>query len=173
MLPDFRVRQRDYLLEISRALTQELDLVRAELAAVSAPPASAATETWPPVGLVPPVDLSPSVDAYPYSGQYEPEDPPEYAAVVRQIELPETPPIWAGPPVTWVNPAEAPLAETEPVAETAMSGEWSGFSLDIPLVAASAGDGRSLTVELDDVSLATARPAPLIDTVPTVTRRAS
>lgn len=26
MLPDFRVRQRDYLLEISRALTQELDL---------------------------------------------------------------------------------------------------------------------------------------------------
>jgi len=25
MLPDFRVRQRDYLLEISRALTQELD----------------------------------------------------------------------------------------------------------------------------------------------------
>ncbi len=28
MLPDFRVRQRDYLLEISRALTQELDLDR-------------------------------------------------------------------------------------------------------------------------------------------------
>ncbi|HQM55124.1 MAG TPA: ATP-binding protein [Anaerolineaceae bacterium] len=28
MLPDFRVRQRDYLLEISRALTQELDLVK-------------------------------------------------------------------------------------------------------------------------------------------------
>lgn len=28
MLPDFRVRQRDYLLEISRALTQELDLER-------------------------------------------------------------------------------------------------------------------------------------------------
>lgn len=28
MLPDFRVRQRDYLLEISRALTQELDLQR-------------------------------------------------------------------------------------------------------------------------------------------------
>ena len=26
MLPDFRVRQRDYLLEISRALTQELDI---------------------------------------------------------------------------------------------------------------------------------------------------
>ena len=26
MLPDFRVRQRDYLLEISRALTKELDL---------------------------------------------------------------------------------------------------------------------------------------------------
>ena len=26
MLPDFCVRQRDYLLEISRALTQELDL---------------------------------------------------------------------------------------------------------------------------------------------------
>ena len=26
MLPDFRVRQRDYLLEISRALTEELDL---------------------------------------------------------------------------------------------------------------------------------------------------
>ena len=26
MLPDFRVRQRDYLLEISRLLTQELDL---------------------------------------------------------------------------------------------------------------------------------------------------
>ncbi len=26
MLPDFRVRQRDYLLEITRALTQELDL---------------------------------------------------------------------------------------------------------------------------------------------------
>ena len=26
MLPDFRVRQRDYLLEISRALTQELNL---------------------------------------------------------------------------------------------------------------------------------------------------
>jgi len=26
MLPDFRVRQRDYLLEISRAITQELDL---------------------------------------------------------------------------------------------------------------------------------------------------
>src|SRR5512140_455578 len=26
MLPDFRIRQRDYLLEISRALTQELDL---------------------------------------------------------------------------------------------------------------------------------------------------
>ena len=26
MLPDLRVRQRDYLLEISRALTQELDL---------------------------------------------------------------------------------------------------------------------------------------------------
>src|SRR5215207_10249434 len=26
LLPDFRVRQRDYLLEISRALTQELDL---------------------------------------------------------------------------------------------------------------------------------------------------
>ena len=26
MLPDIRVRQRDYLLEISRALTQELDL---------------------------------------------------------------------------------------------------------------------------------------------------
>ena len=26
MLPDFRVRQRDYLLELSRALTQELDL---------------------------------------------------------------------------------------------------------------------------------------------------
>ena len=26
MLPDYRVRQRDYLLEISRALTQELDL---------------------------------------------------------------------------------------------------------------------------------------------------
>jgi hypothetical protein len=25
MLPDFRVRQRDYLLEIARALTQELD----------------------------------------------------------------------------------------------------------------------------------------------------
>jgi len=28
MLPDFRVRQRDYLLEISRALTEELDLDR-------------------------------------------------------------------------------------------------------------------------------------------------
>ena len=28
MLPDFRVRQRDYLLEISRALTQELDLTK-------------------------------------------------------------------------------------------------------------------------------------------------
>jgi K+-sensing histidine kinase KdpD len=28
MLPDFRIRQRDYLLEISRALTQELDLSR-------------------------------------------------------------------------------------------------------------------------------------------------
>ena len=28
MLPDLRVRQRDYLLEISRALTQELDLER-------------------------------------------------------------------------------------------------------------------------------------------------
>src|SRR5512147_1628412 len=28
MLPDFRIRQRDYLLEISRALTQELDLDR-------------------------------------------------------------------------------------------------------------------------------------------------
>ena len=26
MLPDFRVRQRDYLLEISRALTEALDL---------------------------------------------------------------------------------------------------------------------------------------------------
>ena len=26
MLPDYRVRQRDYLLEISRALTEELDL---------------------------------------------------------------------------------------------------------------------------------------------------
>jgi GAF domain-containing protein len=26
MLPDFRVRQRDYLLEIARALTEELDL---------------------------------------------------------------------------------------------------------------------------------------------------
>ncbi|GAG56220.1 unnamed protein product, partial [marine sediment metagenome] len=26
MLPDFRVRQRDYLLEILRAITQELDL---------------------------------------------------------------------------------------------------------------------------------------------------
>ena len=26
MFPDFRVRQRDYLLEISQALTQELDL---------------------------------------------------------------------------------------------------------------------------------------------------
>ena len=26
MLPDFRVRQRDYLLEISRALTSQLDL---------------------------------------------------------------------------------------------------------------------------------------------------
>ena len=26
MLPDFRVRQRDYLLEISRAITQELNL---------------------------------------------------------------------------------------------------------------------------------------------------
>ena len=26
LLPDFRVRQRDYLLEISRMLTQELDL---------------------------------------------------------------------------------------------------------------------------------------------------
>ena len=26
MLPDFRVRQRDYLLEIARAITQELDL---------------------------------------------------------------------------------------------------------------------------------------------------
>ena len=26
MLPDFRVRQRDYLLEISRAITEELDL---------------------------------------------------------------------------------------------------------------------------------------------------
>jgi len=26
MLPDLRVRQRDYLLEISRALTKELDL---------------------------------------------------------------------------------------------------------------------------------------------------
>ncbi len=26
MLPDFRVRQRDYLLEIGRALTQELNL---------------------------------------------------------------------------------------------------------------------------------------------------
>jgi hypothetical protein len=26
LLPDYRVRQRDYLLEISRALTQELDL---------------------------------------------------------------------------------------------------------------------------------------------------
>ena len=26
MLPDFRIRQRDYLLEIARALTQELDL---------------------------------------------------------------------------------------------------------------------------------------------------
>jgi hypothetical protein len=26
MLPDFRIRQRDYLLEISRALTQELEL---------------------------------------------------------------------------------------------------------------------------------------------------
>ena len=26
MLPDFRVRQRDYLLEIGRAITQELDL---------------------------------------------------------------------------------------------------------------------------------------------------
>jgi GAF domain-containing protein len=26
LLPDFRVRQRDYLLEISRAITQELNL---------------------------------------------------------------------------------------------------------------------------------------------------
>jgi len=26
LLPDFRVRQRDYLLEISRAITQELEL---------------------------------------------------------------------------------------------------------------------------------------------------
>ncbi len=26
MLPDFRVRQRDYLLEIAQALTEELDL---------------------------------------------------------------------------------------------------------------------------------------------------
>ena len=26
LLPDFRVRQRDYLLEIARALTEELDL---------------------------------------------------------------------------------------------------------------------------------------------------
>jgi len=26
LLPDFRIRQRDYLLEISRALTEELDL---------------------------------------------------------------------------------------------------------------------------------------------------
>jgi hypothetical protein len=26
MLPDFRIRQRDYLLEISRLLTEELDL---------------------------------------------------------------------------------------------------------------------------------------------------
>ncbi len=26
MLPDYRVRQREYLLEISRALTEELDL---------------------------------------------------------------------------------------------------------------------------------------------------
>jgi hypothetical protein len=28
MLPDFRVRQRDYLLEINRAITEELDLQR-------------------------------------------------------------------------------------------------------------------------------------------------
>ena len=28
MLPDFRVRQRDYLLEIARLLTQELDLAK-------------------------------------------------------------------------------------------------------------------------------------------------
>ena len=26
MLPDFRIRQRDYLLEIARAITRELDL---------------------------------------------------------------------------------------------------------------------------------------------------
>ena len=40
MLPDFRVRQRDYLLEIARAITQELDLEKllARMKDPAAPP---------------------------------------------------------------------------------------------------------------------------------------
>jgi hypothetical protein len=54
-----------------------------------------------------------------------------------------------------------------------VGGEWSGLSLDIPLVAAVTGDATVVSAEFDEVSMAAARPAPLIDTVPTVTRRAS
>ena len=42
MLPDFRVRQRDYLLEIARLLTQELDLEKL----LAANPAASQLRCW-------------------------------------------------------------------------------------------------------------------------------
>ena len=168
------LRQRLEAVEAyAEQVTQELNLVRAELAAVSERPSGEVVDPWAHLSLLPPVDLSLPADAYPQGGLSEPEDPPEYSAVVRQIELPETPPVWAGPPATWAGPAETPTADSGPVAEQAVGGEWSGLSLDIPLVAAVTGDATVVSAEFDEVSMAAARPAPLIDTVPTVTRRAS
>jgi hypothetical protein len=46
MLPDFRVRQRDYLLEIARLLTQELDLEKL-LQRTSAPPSRCSPASRP------------------------------------------------------------------------------------------------------------------------------
>jgi hypothetical protein len=147
-------------------VTQELELVRAQLAEVSARPAAPAPEPWP--DLLPPVDLSPPLDTPPLDtpAQYdlprpvdlpEPVDVPEqvelpeYAAVYRQIELPETPPIWAGPPTA-----------------------ASALSLDIPLVAPEHPQGAAADLwPRDELSVAAVPRPPLIDTVPTVTRRAS
>ena len=149
------LRQRLEAVEgYAHQVTQELNLVRAQLAEMAALPTVAAADQPQRLDLPQPLDLPPAVEVP------EPDDLPEYAAVFRQIELPETPPIWAGPPTVWTGPTEPP-----------------SLSLDIPLVAAEDPEAVHAAVApswRDDMySMAAPRTAPLIDVVPTVTRRAS
>ncbi len=143
------LRQRLETVEAyAQQVTAEVNLLRAQVAELSARPTAPAADQPQPLDLPRPVVVP------------EPDDLPEYAAVVRQIELPETPPIWAGPPAVWTGPAEQP-----------------SLSLDIPLVATDDPEAVHAAVApswRDDMfSMAAPRSAPLIDVVPTVTRRAS